>query len=69
MGACSCRALLLSAVRSGLSVTEIARRYGVSERMARFRMHASGAMLQASRGRGARLVRSGNPGPGSDAGS
>jgi Zn-dependent peptidase ImmA (M78 family) len=62
------RPLLLGAARSGVSVAEVAVRYGVSESMARFRMNASGAMLQASRGRGARIARSGNRSSESDAG-
>jgi hypothetical protein len=63
------RPLLVSAARLGLSMTEVARRHGVSEPMARFRMNASGAMLQASRGRGPRLARPVIRSSESDAGS
>jgi len=48
------RPLLLSAALAGMSDADLAREHGVSVPMARYRLHASGAMPQARRGRGAR---------------
>jgi Zn-dependent peptidase ImmA (M78 family) len=44
------RPLLLAAARSGMSASEIADENGVTLSMARYRLNASGAMLQARRG-------------------
>ena len=45
------RALLLAAARNGQSAEDIARMYEVSEAMARFRLNASGVLLQVRRAR------------------
>jgi Zn-dependent peptidase ImmA (M78 family) len=50
------RPLLLAAARAGLTAAEVADQHGTSEAMARYRMNASGAMLQARRGRSARVA-------------
>lgn len=52
------RPVVLAAARAGLTARELANQQGVSEAMARYRLHASGAVLQARRGRGARAARS-----------
>ena len=51
------RPLLVAAARNGASAFELAQQQGVSESMARYRLNASGAVLQANRGRRARVVR------------
>jgi Zn-dependent peptidase ImmA (M78 family) len=50
------RPLLLAAARSGMSAAEVADANGVTLSMARYRLNASGAMLQARRGRGAQVI-------------
>lgn len=52
------RPLLLAAARSGMSAEDVAEANGVTTPMARYRLNASGALLQARRGRGVRLTRS-----------
>ena len=48
------RTLLLASARSGMSASDIANANGVTVSMARYQLNASGAVLQARRGRGAR---------------
>jgi Zn-dependent peptidase ImmA (M78 family) len=50
------RAGVVRAAQGHWSTTRIASQYQVSEAMARFRLHASGAMLQAARARRARAA-------------
>lgn len=49
------RPSLLTAARLGTTIHELAGEFGVSEPMARYRMNTSGALLQARRGRSARV--------------
>lgn len=48
------RPLLLKAAKEGLSPSEIAKRFEVSEPMARFRLNASGVLVRVSRDRALR---------------
>jgi Zn-dependent peptidase ImmA (M78 family) len=52
------REAMVAAARRRLSIATIAREYKVSEQMARFRLNASGALVQMRRGRSARAARS-----------
>lgn len=51
------RPLLVKAAFRGLSATEIAQKYQTSEHMARFRLNASGVLVQVGRARAARTRR------------
>lgn len=51
------RPLLLAAARRGTTPHELAEEQSVSEPMARYRMNTSGVLLQARRGRSARVVK------------
>lgn len=55
------RPLLLASARSGMSASDIANAHGVTVSMARYRLNASGAFLQARRGGGARSTRATRP--------
>lgn len=53
------RPLLLQCARNGLSPEQIARKHGTSEHMARFRLNASGVLVQLGRERAAKSRKSG----------
>jgi hypothetical protein len=54
------RPLLLRAASHGMTAADVAARYCTSEAMARFRINASGVLVQIGRGRAARATRSGS---------
>lgn len=54
------RSLLLQCARQGLSVKKIARKGGTSQEMARFRLNASGVLVQLGRERAAKNRKSGH---------